>query len=195
MLSESSFTTFETLPPGGRIHILGAGPVGLLLAALLQSVKDFDVRLYEKREDYTRSRMVHLESYLAAESVENYCTDPIDGDNVEAVFSPAELDEAIAFQRSIPSDLMTLLRGWTEGFCPLNDIEQSLSDLIDARASGSVTAHAGRDRRRCDCDARTGRHPCRLHWQQVGVSRSSCSRRRRNGGAANTHTSGSSTRS
>ncbi len=76
--------------------------------------------------------MVHLESYLAAESVENYCTDPLDGDNVEAVFSPAELDEAIAFQRSIPSDLMTLLRGWTEGFCPLNDIERSLSDLIDA---------------------------------------------------------------
>ena len=33
MPSESSFTTFETLPPGGRVHILGAGPVGLLLAA------------------------------------------------------------------------------------------------------------------------------------------------------------------
>ena len=143
MLSESSFTTFETLPPGGRIHILGAGPVGLLLAALLQSVKGFDVHLYEKRKEYTRTRMVHLESYLAAESVENYCTDPLDGDNVEAVFSPAELDEAIAFQRSIPSDLMTLLRGWTEGFCPLNDIERSLSDLIDARATGSVTRTAG----------------------------------------------------
>ncbi len=87
--------------------------------------------------------MVHLEPYLAADSVENYCTDPLDGDNVEAVFSPAELDEAIAFQRSIPSDLMTLLRGWTEGFCPLNDIERSLSDLIDTRASGSVTRAAG----------------------------------------------------
>ena len=33
--------------------------------------------------------MVHLESYVAADSVENYCTDPLDGDNVEAVFSPA----------------------------------------------------------------------------------------------------------
>ncbi len=51
MLSESSFTTFETLPPGGRIHILGAGPVGLLLAALLQSLKGVDVHLYEKRKD------------------------------------------------------------------------------------------------------------------------------------------------
>ena len=38
---------------------------------------------------------------------------------------------------------MTLLRGWTEGFCPLNDIERSLSDLIDARATGSVTRTAG----------------------------------------------------
>jgi flavin-dependent dehydrogenase len=138
MPSESGFTIFETLPPGGRAHIVGAGPVGLLLAALLQSVEDVDVRLYEKRREYTRGRMVQLASYLVAESVENYCTDPIDGDNVEAVFDPSELDEAIAFRRSIPSDLMTLLRGWTQGFCPLNAIEQSLSDLIDARASNSV---------------------------------------------------------
>jgi flavin-dependent dehydrogenase len=138
MPSESGFTIFETLPPGGRAHIVGAGPVGLLLAALLQSVEDVDVRLYEKRREYTRGRMVQLASYLVAESVENYCTDPIDGDNVEAVFDPLELDEAIAFRRSIPSDLMTLLRGWTQGFCPLNAIEQSLSDLIDARATKSV---------------------------------------------------------
>ena len=33
---------------------------------------------------------------------------------------------------------MTLLRGLTQGFCPLNAIEQSLSDLIDARTSTSV---------------------------------------------------------
>ena len=49
MVAEAGFTTFETLPPGGRVHIIGAGPVGLLLAALLQSVDDVDVRLYEKR--------------------------------------------------------------------------------------------------------------------------------------------------
>jgi 2-polyprenyl-6-methoxyphenol hydroxylase-like FAD-dependent oxidoreductase len=33
---------------------------------------------------------------------------------------------------------MTLLRGWTLGFCPLNAIERSLSDLIDARGSSQL---------------------------------------------------------
>ena len=143
MVAEAGFTTFETLPPGGRVHIIGAGPVGLLLAALLQTVDDVDVRLYEKRDEYTRRRMVQLESYLVADSIENYCTDPIDGDNVEAIFDPAQLEEAIAYRGSIPSDLMTLLRGFTQGFCPLNAIEQSLSDLIDTRASFSVQRTAG----------------------------------------------------
>ena len=95
---------------------------------------DVDVRLYEKRDTYTRGRMVELAPSLVADSIEGYCTDRIDGDNVQAVFDPVELDEAIEFRRSIPSDLMTLLRGWTQGFCPLNAIERSLSDLIDRRA-------------------------------------------------------------
>ena len=34
-----------------RIHILGAGPVGLILTALLQSNGRFSVRLSEKRRD------------------------------------------------------------------------------------------------------------------------------------------------
>ncbi len=33
---------------------------------------------------------------------------------------------------------MALLRGWAQGFCPLNAIERSLSDLIDARQSHPV---------------------------------------------------------
>ena len=33
---------------------------------------------------------------------------------------------------------MALLRDWAQGFCPLNAIERSLSDLIDARESNSV---------------------------------------------------------
>jgi hypothetical protein len=33
---------------------------------------------------------------------------------------------------------MALLRGWSQGFCPLNAIERSLSDLIDARESPPV---------------------------------------------------------
>ena len=96
------------------------------------------MRLYEKRHEYTRTRMVQLAPYLVADSVESYRTDYIDGDSVEAVFDPAELDEGLAFRQSIPADLMALLRGWTLGFCPLNSIEREVSDLIDARVSNGV---------------------------------------------------------
>ncbi len=131
-------TSFETLPSGGRVHVVGAGPVGLLLTALLQPMEGFSVRLYEKRREYTRTRMVRLASYLVADSVESYRADYIDGENVEAVFEPPELEEGLAFRHSIPSDLMALLREWAQGFCPLNAIERSLSDLIDARRSNPV---------------------------------------------------------
>ena len=120
------------------MHVLGAGPVGLLLTALLQPLSGLSVRLYEKRREYTRTRMVRLASYLVADSVEGYRADHLDGDNVEAVFDPAELAEGLAFRQSIPSDLMTLLRQWSQGFCPLNEIERSISDLIDARHSNPV---------------------------------------------------------
>ena len=76
----------------GRAHVIGAGPVGLLLTALLQSMEGFSVRLYEKRRVYTRTRMVQLASYLVADSVESYRVDHIDGENVDAVFEPPELD-------------------------------------------------------------------------------------------------------
>ena len=138
MPAPSGSIALETLPSRGRVHVVGAGPVGLLLTALLQSMEGFSVRLYEKRREYSRTRMVRLASYLVADSVESYRTDHIDGENVEAVFDPAELDEGLAFRQSIPSDLMTLLREWALGFCPLNAIERSLSDLIDARVSNAV---------------------------------------------------------
>jgi 2-polyprenyl-6-methoxyphenol hydroxylase-like FAD-dependent oxidoreductase len=134
----SDSTTLETLPSTGRVHVVGAGPVGLLLTALLQSMEGFSVCLYEKRHEYTRTRMVQLAPYLVAESVDSYRTDYIDGDNVDAVFDPAELHEGIAFRRSVPEDLMTLLRDWTLGFCPLNSIERAVSDLIDARVADGV---------------------------------------------------------
>ena len=134
----SGFTTSETLPPAVRVHVLGAGPVGLLVAALLQSTDRFSVHLYEKRRDYSRTRMVQLAPYLVADSIASYCTDYIDGESVEAIFEPSELEEGLAFRQSIPPDLMGLLQGWTLGFCPLNDIERSLSDLIDARQSHPV---------------------------------------------------------
>ena len=134
----SSFPAVEAMPSRGRVHILGAGPVGLLVTALLQSTERFSVHLYEKRRDYTRTRMVQLASYLVADSVASYCTDYIDEESVVAIFDPSEIDEGLTFRRSIPSDLMGLLRGWTQGFCPLNAIERSLSDLIDSRQSRPV---------------------------------------------------------
>ena len=91
--------------------------------------------------------MVQLASYLVADSVADYSTDRIDEESVFAIFDPREIDEGLAIRQSIPSDLMALLRGWTQGFVPLNTIERSLSDLIDAReshrvqrASGAITA-------------------------------------------------------
>jgi 2-polyprenyl-6-methoxyphenol hydroxylase-like FAD-dependent oxidoreductase len=122
----------------GRVHVIGAGPVGLLVTALLQSMDGLSVRLYEKRREYSRTRMVQLASYVVADSVESYRVDHIDGENVDAVFEPPELDEGIAFRRSISPDLSALLHQWAMGFCPLNAIESSLSDLIDARGSNNV---------------------------------------------------------
>jgi len=81
--------------------------------------------------------MVRLASYLVADSVESYRADHIDGESIEAVFDPPELDEGLVLRQSIPSDLTTLLREWARGFCPLNAIERSLSDLIDARRSNA----------------------------------------------------------
>ena len=138
-MAEQSNSTMPASPLRPvRVHILGAGPVGLLLTALLQPLERFSVHLYEKRRDYTRTRMVQLASYLVADSVEAYCTDHIDEESIWAVFDPDDIDEGLAFRQSIPSDLMTLLRGWAQGFVPLNAIERSLSDLIDVRQSWPV---------------------------------------------------------
>ena len=135
-------TTLETLPRGGQVHVVGAGPVGLLLTALLQSMDEFSVRLYEKRREYTRTRMVQLAPYLVADSIESYRTDAIDGDSIEALFDPLELEKGLEFRQSMAADLTTLLHDWTLGFCPLNAIERSLSDLIDARGSNGLQRSA-----------------------------------------------------
>ena len=138
MPPQSGSRTLETLPSEGRVHVLGAGPVGLMLTALLQPMEGRSVSLYEKRREYTRTRMVRLASYLVADSVESYRADHIDGANVDAVFDPPELAEGLAFRQSIPPDLMALLQEWALGFSPLNVIERTISDLIDARASNAV---------------------------------------------------------
>ena len=124
--------------PMGRVHIVGAGPVGLFLAALLQAVEGQQVRLYERRDAYVRTRMVSLASYLVADSIESYKEDAVDGQDVEAIFDPVELETRLAYRRSVAPDLRALLDEWTRGFVALNTIEQALSDLIDARATGTI---------------------------------------------------------
>src|SRR5688572_31282906 len=125
-------------PSQRQVHVVGAGPVGLLLTALLQPMEGFSVHLYEKRREYTRTRMVKLASYLVADSVASYCTDYIDEESIAAIFDPSELAAGLAIRQSIPADLIALLRAWALGFCPLNPIERSLSDLIDSRRSRPV---------------------------------------------------------
>ncbi len=142
-MPRASGLAIDETPLSGRVHIIGAGPVGLLLTALLQPAEGVSVHLYEKRPDYTRTRMVQLASYLVAGSIESYCTDSIDGESISAIFAPLELAEGLAFRQSIPADLMALLRSWAVGFCPLNDIERALSELIDARRPHPVQRTAG----------------------------------------------------
>jgi hypothetical protein len=64
MSQQSGLTPSEHLRTYGRVHIVGAEPVGLFLTALLQPMEGFSVRLYEKRPEYTRTRMVKLAPYL-----------------------------------------------------------------------------------------------------------------------------------
>jgi len=108
------------------------------MTALLQGIDGLDLRLYEKRGEYTRARMVRLAQHLVADEIEDYRAHHLDRDDIDAVFEPVELSDSLTFRRSIPSDLMTLLQGWTRGFCPLNEIERSLSDLIDERETNPV---------------------------------------------------------
>jgi len=132
------FENREKLPSVAKVHVIGAGPVGLFLSALFQSTEGFSVRLYEKRPKYTRTRMVRLSSFLAADSIESYSADNIDAQNIAAVFDVAELEETLAFKQSVPQDLMLHIQDWVQGFCPLNVIEQTLTRLIDEREQNNI---------------------------------------------------------
>ena len=112
--------------PGGTAHVVGGGPVGMFLAALLQGIEGQRVRIYEKRSEYTRTRMVSLAPYLVADSIETYQADPLDGPNVAAIFDTAELETRLAYRRTVAPDLRALLEAWTRGFVALNTIERTL---------------------------------------------------------------------
>jgi hypothetical protein len=131
-------TTIDAPQSERRVHVIGAGPVGLLMTAMLQSMEGFSIRLYEKRPAYTRTRMVRLASYLTAESISAYCADEIDGDTVSAIFEPSELEKGLNFRRSINPRLFALLQRWDQGFCRLKDIEESLNALINEGGKSPV---------------------------------------------------------
>src|SRR6188474_810395 len=106
----SSATAVQAPRVDRRVHIIGAGPVGLIMTAMLQSMEGFSIRLYEKRPAYTRARMVKLASYLTADSISAYSADEIDGDSVSAIFEPSELEKGLNFRRSIAPRLFALLQ-------------------------------------------------------------------------------------
>jgi 2-polyprenyl-6-methoxyphenol hydroxylase-like FAD-dependent oxidoreductase len=122
----------------GVVHVVGAGPVGLFMTALLQSIDGQSIRLYEQRDVYTRTRMVSLAPYLIADSIESYKADTIDGQDVEAIFEPAELEGTLDFRRNMAPDLRERLEEWVQGFVPLNTIEMSLRQLVEQRDTGTV---------------------------------------------------------
>ena len=60
---QSGFTTSETLPPAIRVHVVGAGPVGLLLTALLQPLERFSLHSMKSAATTLMPRMVQIASY------------------------------------------------------------------------------------------------------------------------------------
>src|SRR6185369_8599117 len=129
----------ETMPrAAGTVHVVGAGPVGSFITALLQTIPGQRVCLYEKRSEYTRTRMVQLAPYLVADSIESYLADQLDGQNVAAIFDSAELEYRMAYRRRVAPDLRALLDEWTLGFVPINTIERSLTELVERRGTGTV---------------------------------------------------------
>ena len=82
--------------------------------------------------------MVSLAKYLIADSVESYKEDPVDGQDVEALFDPVELQTRLAYRSAVAPDLRALLEEWARGFVQLNVVENRLTELIEARDTGTV---------------------------------------------------------
>ncbi len=113
-------------------YIVGAGPVGLLTAALLQRTTSKEVVLFEKRASYTRTRMVALSPYLLAQEVSSYDVDPFDADNVRAIYNPDSLADLFASKRWIPGDVKEFLRDLGTDYVPLNTIEEAFAEFVSA---------------------------------------------------------------
>ena len=168
--------------PPGRIHIVGAGPVGLFLTALLQSIDGQAVRLYERRSASTRGRG-WCRSPPISSRTRSRATRPTrsTGKSVEAIFDPTELETRLAYRRAVAPDLRGLLEAWMRGFVPLNTIERALSELIDDARHRYRRAHRRRRhrRRRRVAMLEPGRHPRRLYGRPFADARPAPPGRRR----------------
>ena len=176
--------------PLGRVHVVGAGPVGLFLTALLQSIDGQAVRLYERRAEYTRTRMVSL-----ADVPRRRLDRELQGGRDRRPERRGHLrpdrarDAAGLPAHRSPRTCARCSHEWTRGFVPLNTIERSLSELIDARDTGTVERIAGEvDAERGARDAGARRHPRRLHRAAVADARPPAPRRRPGRRAAGTRT-------
>ena len=124
--------------------------------------------------------MVQLAPYLMADSVESYRTDAIDGDSIEAVFDPPELEEGLAFRQSIPDDLTQPPARLVAGLRPAQR-DRAIGQRPHRRARvdlGGAHRRRGVGRRR-DRHARARRRPDRLHRLEVPAPRPADARRRR----------------
>ena len=159
-----------TKRPMGRVHVIGAGPVGLFLTALLQSIDGQPVRLYERRDEYTRTRMVSLAEYLIADSIESYKADTIDGQSVEAIFDPVELETRLAYRRTLAAGPAGAARGVDARVRPAEH-DRAHAQRADRRPRHrDRRAGHGRGRRRRGARAaRARRHPRRLHRLAVAA--------------------------
>ena len=62
--------------------------------------------------------MVSLSEYLVADSIESYRADEIDGQDVQAIFDPTELEYRLAYRRNVAPDLRALLEEWSGASSP-----------------------------------------------------------------------------
>ena len=124
------------VPSGSRVHVIGAGPVPASCWPCCCRSRGRAGRPLRRHGHAHPDGPAR--AHLVADSVEAYSADYIDGDTVAAVFDPAELDQGLAFGAVHLPELMALLRDWEQGFCPLNEIEVALSDLIGSSGSKGV---------------------------------------------------------
>lgn len=114
------------------IYIIGAGPVGLLTAALLQRTSPCEIVLFEKRPSYTRTRMVTLSSSLLACELFGHRIEHEDGDDMRALFTPRDLVDLFTSKRVLPQEIRDFLSQIGTDFVPLNVLETSLVGLLES---------------------------------------------------------------